>query len=669
MCGIAGVLTRDNAPVKKSWLKAMADSLVHRGPDGEGMWVGQGAEAGLGVCHRRLSILDHEGGAQPMATQDQQIQVVFNGQIYNHLDLRRELESLGHAFVSDHSDTEVLVHGYRQWGAGLCERLAGMYAFAAFDQKRRTLLLARDQMGQKPLYLAGPSFFDAAQSRIQFAFASELNALCLLPGAKREIDPLALGRFLIFDFVPAPNAIYTGVTKMPPGQHLELELAEKVPADLRPALRTHWDLGFGRVDLPRGKKERQRLLVETLSEAVGDRLVADVPVGIFLSGGIDSSLVAALAKRHASEVRTFSIGFTEKSYDESSHARLVAQKLGTTHHEEIFDVETLREVLPTIADHLAEPFADHSVIPTYLLSRLTRESVTVALGGDGGDELFLGYDTFVAEKLRRPRLFKDRPLTRFSVDALQRVARLLPVDHANMSLDFKLQQLTRGLLEERPARRHQLFLTGMDATFLGELLSFDMNRELFSGGVAEAPFDLLDAWEARGKGAGAQDTFDALTYTYARSYLAEGVLQKVDRATMAVSLEARAPMMDDRFVDLALSFPSSDKLRGFQKKAILKDAARGLIPDSIIDRPKKGFGIPVASWLAGPLRDTLQDYLSPHALRAEGFFEPNAVGELVREHVDKKRNHRKTLWSLFMFHWWLNRVHKALPPPISAEAA
>jgi len=575
---------------------------------------------------------------------DRRLVVVFNGQIYNHLTLRAELEKLGHTFQSDHSDTEVLVHGYRQWGAGLCERLNGQFAFAALDLDRRTILLARDPMGQKPLYVAGPAFFDAgfggATPRI--AFASELSALALLPGARRRISPLAFARYLALDL---------------PGMLLELSLDDDEALPGRGRYRHYWDLSFDAVRAPQRERAQSEAILDVLDDAVRTRLVADVPVGVFLSGGIDSSLITALARRHTSQLRTFSIGFREKSFDESSHARRVASHLGTEHHEELLDAGAMRDVLPDIADHLSEPFADHSVVPTFLLSRFARRHVTVALGGDGGDELFLGYPTFQVERARPAMLdggagawaskWVARPR-----DALLALTGRLPVSHDNLSLDFKLRQTLLGIAEPHPMLRHQAFLTGMSPDALTSLLSDDTPPSL-----PRQAFDALTDLEDDAQRVGARDVWDTLTYGYAKTYLSAGVMQKVDRASMAVGLETRAPMLDKRFVELALAISGRDKVRGFTTKAALKRAARGLVPEEIINRPKKGFGMPVAAWLAGPLRPMLEDVLFSSEVMGDGLLDPRAVRTLVDEHLTKKANHRKTLWALFMYGWWRTRVH------------
>jgi asparagine synthase (glutamine-hydrolysing) len=655
MCGIAGLVEPPGSVVDDGVLERMGAVLRHRGPDEGRTWRAPGSLAHIGLSHRRLSILDHAGGKQPMSSTDDRITVCFNGQIYNHLELRRELVAQGHEFQTDHSDTEVLVHGGRAWGAEMCARLSGMFAFAVVDLDRRTLLLARDPMGKKPLYVATPAFFDDGKPRV--AFASELVALETLPHAKRDVDANALARYLAFDFVPDPDCIYQGVFKLEPGFLVEVPLEDPGAwSSLKERARSFRELSFSRARIPESHQARVDELRARIEAAVATRMVADVPVGILLSGGIDSSVVAALAARRSSKVETFSIAFKEPSFDESRWSRMMAAHIGSTHHEEVLDENTLVDVMPRLAAHLSEPFADHSVIPTHLLSTFARKRVTVALGGDGGDELFLGYPTFLLEAAR-PRALDTAlglpgdPLRRASRLAL-RAARKLPVSHADLALDFKVQRALDGITEPRALRRHQLFLTGATDERLRALLSADTRARL----DAQDLLSPLDVYEARARAAGARDVFDVLTFGYARTYLGAGVIQKVDRASMASSLEVRAPLLDNDVVDFALALPSSDKLKRFQTKAILKEAARGLIPDEIIDRKKKGFGMPVAAWLLGPLRPLVDELLSPRAIADDGLLDPGAVTRLVDEHMQRKVNHRKTLWAILMLRLWRTRA-------------
>ncbi|MDP2339517.1 MAG: asparagine synthase (glutamine-hydrolyzing) [Deltaproteobacteria bacterium] len=650
MCGIAGVIEAPGDVVDAADLRRMARALAHRGPDGQGAWRGPGGLAHVGLAHRRLSILDVAGGAQPMVndSDDERMALVFNGQIYNHEELRHSLEARGHVFRSDHSDTETLLRGLMEHGTQLCPRLSGMFAFAAVDVVRRRLILARDPMGKKPLTIAGPRFFGG---RPRLAFASELAALEVLPDRSRDVDANAAARFFAFDFVPDPDSIWRGAWKLPPGHTVEFDLEDPESWD-RARSEPYRPLRFAGVAVPTNFETRVDILREAIDDAVARRLLhADVPVGVFLSGGLDSSLVAALAARHTSKLETFSIGFREKSYDESGHARTVARHIGSRHHEQILDERALLDVVPLLGEHLSEPFADHSVVPTYLLARFARERVTVALGGDGGDELFLGYPTFLVESMR-PAAVDGLPFFGAATGLLMRAAKALPVSHSDFSLDFKLQRTLDGLREPRPLRRHQLFLTGATDARLRALLSPDVRSHL-------DPRDLLrplDDLEREAKERGARDVFDVVTWGYLQTYLAAGVLQKVDRATMAVGLEARAPLLDRKVVDLALSLSVGDKIRGRSSKHILKQVASGLVPEEIRSRPKKGFGMPVASWLNGALKPLVDELLSERSVAADGFLDPRVVTTLVREHRDHRANHRKLLWSMLMWMQWRRRA-------------
>jgi len=652
MCGLAGLVEAPGDRVAAADLRAMARALAHRGKDGEGVFVGTGPLAHVGLSHRRLSILDHAGGAQPMLddVDDPGLALVFNGQIYNHLTLRRELEARGHRFKSDHSDTETLLQGLLAHGADFCAQLSGMFAFAAVDVRNARLIIARDEMGKKPITIAGPRFFRGAP---RLAFASELGAFDVLDGRSDDVDVSAAARYFAFDFVADPDSIWRGAWKLRPGHVVEIDLLRPDTWDrlqsrpLRPLRRR-----FGSVAVGPTIEARTAQLLGLVDDAVKDRLThADVPVGVFLSGGIDSSLVAALAARHTGKVETFSIGFREKSYDESAWARQVARHIGSHHHEEILDEAALRELVPVVGAHLAEPFGDHSVMPTWLLARFARQSVTVALGGDGGDELFLGYPTFAAERLGPAT---HVPGIARLASLLSKMSDALPVSHSDLALDEKVRRTFDGLAERRVLRRHQRFLTGATNPRLRALFApwhhAALDDDLLQG---------LDLLEDEARAAGARSDFDVVIWGYLKNYLAAGVLQKVDRATMAFSLEARAPLLDRRVVDFALSLPTGDKLSGAGNKRILKAAARGLVPDAILQRKKKGFGMPVAAWLNGALRPLVDQLLSKTAIDDDGILDGSTVAALVVEHRERRRNHRKILWSLLMWMLWRQRHRSA----------
>jgi asparagine synthase (glutamine-hydrolysing) len=564
MCGIAGFVGRG----ERADLERMTHAIAHRGPDADGHWIDDKSAVHLG--HRRLSIVDLTGGGQPMWTADGAIGVVFNGEIYNHAELREQLKARGCVFQTDHSDTEVLLHGYREWGDEFVTRLNGMWAFAIYDRAAGRLFLSRDRFGKKPLYW----FHEGAT----FAFASELTALLAHPACPRSISPLALKKFFAYALVPAPRSILDRVWKLPAGHNLAFDLREQTPRVTK-----YWDFVLEPAAPVKSDDALAEELLSLVEAAVQRRLMSDVPLGIFLSGGIDSSLVAALAARHvpAGSLRTFSIGFTEASFDELAWANKVASLLGTNHQTEVLDLDTALEVLPQIFDKLDEPQGDGSLIPTWLLSRFTRRHVTVALGGDGGDELFAGYDPFLA--LRKAETYAKlvpKPLHL----AIRLLAAHLPVSHANLSLDFKIKRTLRGL--GHPAKLwNPIWLGALEAGDIGEFLGEPVApEELYS--------EAIEQWDACPQ----RDVVDRTLQYFTKIYLQDGILAKVDRASMMNSLEARAPLLDIEIADFARRLPHEYKLRGGTTKYLLKLAAARVLPAEIIHRKKKGFGSPIGPW-------------------------------------------------------------------------
>jgi asparagine synthase (glutamine-hydrolysing) len=614
----------------------MTGALAARGPDGEGVHLAPP----IGLGHRRLAIIDVEGGQQPLFSEDRQIVCVVNGEIYNYVALRDELIQGGHRFQT-RSDSEVIVHGYEEWGIDVLERLEGMFALAVWDAAKQRLLLARDRMGEKPLYYA---WVDGQG----LAFASELKALRHAPGVDGRIDPASLARYLVYEYVPAPRTILRGARKLEPGTFLV------ATPGTAPTVGRYWDLPLAAHSrhepaprappAPIDADEAARELLFELRRSVKERLVSDVPLGVFLSGGLDSSTVAALAAEvRGPNLDTFSIGFEDASFDESSEARRVAEAIGSRHHEDRLSPRALLELLPSIGRLLDEPLGDSSIVPTHLLARFVRGHVTVALGGDGGDELFSGYPTFLAERAARV-LFDPSPLVAAATTGLGRgLAALLPVSHRYFSFDFKLKQFLKGQ-GLRGAKRHQAWLGSLLPAEALATLSPDVARE-----VAGDLFDVIDDRLASLKDS---DPWDQLLAFYAKGYLGDQVLTKVDRATMAVGLEARAPLLDTRIVALACRIPPSLRLRGLEAKHLLKRAMRGLLPDETIDRKKKGFGMPIGAWLRGELRSLLEDELSASRITQGGLFDARAVRRLVDEHVAGKADHRKPLWSLLAFQMW-----------------
>jgi asparagine synthase (glutamine-hydrolysing) len=634
VCGIAGLIDPAGAAVDREVVRAMTAALSRRGPDGAAYWFGRG----VGLGHRRLKVIDlSDAAAQPMGNEDGAVQVVFNGEIYNFADLRAELIGHGHLFKSK-SDTEVIVHGYEVWGDAVVDRLDGMFAFALWDARRRRLLAARDRMGKKPFYWAQVR---RPAAPALFAFGSELKALLPLPGLDRTISAPALARYLTFEYVPPPHAILTGVQKLDAGERLVLDLGRTPHA--APEVRRYWDLPFPAEQADWPAAEAAVELRQLLRRAVERRLVADVPLGAFLSGGLDSSTVVALMAElaGADRIKTYSIGFSDQSYDETSHARAVASYLRTEHHEERLDARALIDQLPEVVDFLDEPLGDASIIPTYLLCKFTRQHVTVALSGDGGDELFAGYPTFLADAPAQLFHRLPRPLQALA----GRVASRLPARTGYFSLDFQVNQFLRGGDVPGPVR-HQRWLASFLPEELDQLLLPDIRR------AAGEP--LADV-EARAAVTSARSDADRLMDFYAHFYLAGDVNVKVDRAAGAVGLEVRAPFLDTDLVTFACQLPAKLRLQGVTTKYLLRTAMRGRLPDAIIDRAKKGFGVPVARWMREELAPAVRDELAEDKLRREGLFNPAAVRKLVDEHLQGRRDRRKQLWTLFVFERWLAR--------------
>jgi len=578
MCGIVGLLDPTDQPIDLAVLGAMTHAVARRGPDGHGIFTAPG----IGLGHRRLAVIDlTEAADQPLANETGYVRVVFNGEIYNFAQLRQTLLARGHQFRSQ-GDTEVIVHGYEEWGDGVVERLDGMFAFALWDGKQRRLLAARDRMGKKPLYFAQIS---RPGKPPLFAFASELKALAPIPELDRRIDPAALASYLAFEYVPPPRSIISGACKLDAAERLTLEYGKDPFA--RPTVDRYWTMTFPQERARVDEREATETLRTLLRQAVARRLVADVPLGVFLSGGVDSSTVAALmADIHGSErIKTFAIGFSDPTFDESAHARDVARFLGTDHHEERLDSQAMLRILPDVAAFMDEPLADASIVPTYLLSRFARQHVTVALGGDGGDELFAGYPTFRADLAGR--LYFDhlpRPLR----NVVSRMATHLPARTGYFSFDFKVNQFLRGGDSAGP-RRHQRWMASFLPEELQGLLAPDISRRLAS--------DPLDQVDQQLRTSTAQDGQDRLLEFYARFFLAGDVNTKVDRASGAVGLEVRAPLLDTDVVNFACRLPPGLRLRGLTSKYILKRAMQGRLPDSVLQRRKQGFGVPVARWM------------------------------------------------------------------------
>jgi asparagine synthase (glutamine-hydrolysing) len=573
--------------------------------------------------HRRLSILDHDGGAQPMADVDGGVVVVFNGEIYNHAELRAELERAGYHFRSDHSDTEVLVHGWRAWGRDLPLKLNGMFAFCIYDRLGGRIFLARDRFGEKPLYwwVNGGVI----------AFASELNSLMCYSAVNRQIDDLALKRYFAYGYIPAPLSLFKAVSKLPGGHSLDFDLdTGKVRTSAYWTFTVEPDEALA--NRPNGELEED--LRSRLTMAVRRRLVADVPVGIFLSGGLDSSAIVALAARNAGadRLKTFTIGFQESSFDESAYARQMAKYVGSDHYEEVLAIDDARKITEKVMSLLDEPMADSSIVPMYLLARFARKHVAVALSGDGGDELFAGYAPFRA---LAPALAYKGAVPYQLRQLIRRAMGLLPASEKYLSLEFKIKRTLQGL-EYSCGAWNPAWLGPLNPEEITELLSEPTS-------VEEVYADALEAWE----GSCAPDLVGRSTEFYARFYLQGSVLSKVDRATMMVGLESRAPFLDNDVVDLAQRLPSSLKYRAGRGKHILRESMRGFIPDQLLDRPKKGFSMPLTGWL--------KDWPMPTASNLAPFNQ-EAFLRRVHDHRLGRRDDRLFLWSWLVLQKHLNNL-------------
>jgi len=619
VCGIAGFLSTGPARPGEGVLRAMGDALAHRGPDASGTHLSPDGRVGL--SHRRLSILDlSPAGAQPMFSADGLFVLSFNGEVYNFRELREELTGRGHTFRGG-SDTEVMLAAIREWGVDAAvRRFIGMFAFALWDSGTRKLYLVRDRLGIKPLYLARlPGIL---------LFASELKALLAYPDFPRVVDRAALQYFLEFQYVPGPHAIYRGVEKVLPGRIIEIDGDGKITDRAYWDLFDHWGKAEGDT---RTEGECEEELSALLDSSIRYRMISDVPLGAFLSGGIDSSLVVALMQKPASgPVKTFSIGFRESGYDESPHARAVAAHLGTDHHEKICTPREAQALVRRIPDACDEPFADSSAIPTMLVSEFTRGHVTVSLSGDGGDELFCGYPRYAwirqGNVVRGIPGFLRRPLcsllSRVPIHKVQRGAEsILYDDPAEMYFH------TVGIFERR--RLGEILPEVVDDAHLPYFRTF---RDPRCGGIVERAMA-----------------------TDIRTYLVDDILTKVDRASMAYSLEARVPLLDHRIVEFAARLPMEHKVHGGGTKHLLRKILYRHVPREQIDRPKMGFGIPVNRWLRNELRPLLAEYLNQERVRREGFLRPEGVARVVREHLSGRRDHQYRLWALLVFAMWVER--------------
>lgn len=662
MCGITGFLTSSTeTEFEMNFTVArMADQLVHRGPDDSGVWVDR--QAGVALGHRRLSILDlSPDGHQPMHSESGRYVVVFNGEVYNFEDLRSTLGSMGHRFRG-HSDTEVMLAAMEQWGVDeSLVRFNGMFAFAVWDRKERQLHLVRDRLGEKPLYYGwmGQTFL----------FGSELKALVAHPEFKDEVDRDALALYLHYNCIPAPYSIYRGIKKLPPATKLTLTLSS-MPG--MPSPRPYWSAEEAMrrgLEKPFEGSEKEAItrLDVLLRDAVKMRMVADVPLGAFLSGGVDSSTIVALMQQQSQRpVKTFSIGFPDEAYDEARHAAAVARHLGTDHTEFYVSAEEAMKVIPDLPKFYDEPFSDSSQIPTYLVSALARRHVTVSLSGDGGDELFGGYKRyFMWGRIWNAARWAPASIRKAVARSLRRVG----VERWNRVLDFAFRPVRSGRHMVSPGEKVEKLaqiLSAKDSFSRYQVIvsDWEASDSAVRGGVA--PSSML---RDRCAGLEFSDFCLQMMFLDAVTYLPDDILVKLDRAAMGVSLEGRVPFLDHRVVEFAARLPMSMKVRSGGGKWILRKVLQQYVPHELIDRPKKGFSLPIGEWLRGPLRDWAEDLLRENRLRDDGYFHAGIVRKVWEDHLSGQRDLRHHVWALLMFQAWLDhrdmRKSQSIPAPLA----
>lgn len=635
MCGIAGMFEHTETmsrAERREVIERMCDRIEHRGPDDEGFHI----EGGVALGMRRLSIIDLVAGHQPISNEDGSIWIVFNGEIYNYREIRDDLIARGHRFQTK-SDTETIVHLYEEEGEACVERLRGMFAFAIWDRRERKLFIARDRVGVKPLHYAVTSN--------GIIFGSEIKSLLQHPAINREVNLEAISDFLSFGYLPDPQSAFRGINKLPAGHTLTFK-------DSRLSLRQYWDFQYQETSEKEARDESYYIerLRELLAESVRLRLVSDVPLGAFLSGGIDSSTVVAMMAREMGQpVKTFSIGFAESDFDELKYARIAARHFNTDHHEFVVTPDVCG-IVEEVVWHHDEPFADVSSIPTYIVSKMAREHVTVALSGDGGDELFAGYERYLVDG-RRSRFERIPRFIRRNL--LLKASRLMPRGAygknflRNIALDADERYIDSLSYFNEEKKR--------------DLLSTEFLRGL-TGRDSSEQFKRIYAAPS------SSERVDHLLYLDSKTYLPGDIMTKVDRMSMAHSLEAREPLLDHKLIEFAQSIPARFKLRGLETKSILKRAVRGLIPDEIVDRKKQGFDVPLQKWFKEDLREMLQDTLTGSRARSRGYFKPGAVEAILDEHLRGRRDNSRHLWGLLTLELWHQAFIDRRPEPEYAGA-
>lgn len=628
MCGICGIYNVcQDKPVPKDILTRMRDALVHRGPDDAGDFI----ENNVGLAMRRLNIIDLDTGHQPIHNEDKTIWIVFNGEIYNFPELREGLVKRGHSLYTK-SDTEIIIHLYEEEGKSCVNKLNGMFAFAIWDSNKKRIFLARDKMGQKPLFYK----FENGQ----LIFASEIKSILKYSSTSREIDFEALNEYLTFEYIPAPKTIFKGINKLPASHIMTID-NEKL------SIERYWNICPEKLNNIDEVDTGERLL-DLLNLSIKRHMLSDVPLGVFLSGGIDSSCIASLASRLTNRnLKTFSISFDDASFDESNYSSFMADYIGSEHYEMKFKEKDCMDLVPYIYDIVDEPFADASVLPTYILSKFAKKYITVALGGDGGDELFAGYPTHIAHSfsdnfyLKLPGFFRKL--------ILEPIGNKLPTSLDNFSFDFKVKKFISGI-NFSPEIRHQIWMGAFSLAQKKNILLGEIKSRLKPGNGLD-PI-LRNSEEL--KSCSFLSIQEKMLFLDMRLYLQDDILTKIDRCSMVNSLEVRSPYLDSDLVDFVNGLNFSLKLNRFQTKFIFKKLlfSKRIIPKEIVKRPKKGFGIPVAKWINKGLKEIIADHLSEESIKKEKIFNHLYINQILKEHFEHKKDNRKLIWCLFMFELW-----------------
>lgn len=625
MCGICGYLNLDKKPVRDlESIKDMTKAIAHRGPDDEGFFVKDNVALG----HRRLSVIDLKTGHQPLFSRDRNLAIVYNGEAYNFPQIKETLLKRGYEFRTS-SDTEAVLQAYQEWGYGAFEKINGMFALAIWDERDGKLVLARDKFGKKPLYYG--RFGDV------FLFASEIKSLLRHPAVKKEIDVQGMLKYFAYDYIPNPHTIFKAISKLEPGYYAVL-----TGGDLKKA--RYWNIKFDESDKALPTAVYEERFRELLKGAVERRLISDVPLGVFLSGGLDSSCVVSMMAEllPSKSIKTFTIGFKNKGFDESADARIVARHFKTDHREKIIDAKEMLNVLPDILGTLDEPFADYSIIPTYVVSRFAREYVTVVLGGDGGDEFFAGYPSYVAHKISR--VLSKIPFSGASLAVASRVA---GGGSNYMSAGFKLRRYVRGM-DYPEAIRHQVWIGSFPPAEQFKLLLPDFAGFIDDRSLYDESYQYTDDVKEL-------NYINRVNYLYAKTYMTDDILTKVDRASMAVSLEVRAPFLDPEFIAFAASIPANLKLKGLSTKYIVKKAMSDKLPKNVLQKPKHGFAAPIGQWFRNDLKKLLSDVFEKEKIEKQGIFNFNRIDGILKSHLSNRIDYSREIWSLFVFQLWYRK--------------